>query len=107
VLLVPLQLAAESHVGALQAIGEQGSQAGQAHQHEGHAHQGIEDGRQLPGGGARRQAAVTCKDRNDISGLELKHGKHEQANINACTFNRMGEDKWRNGCGSFWKLNLW
>lgn len=73
----------------------------------GHAHQGVEDGRQLPGGGARRQAAVTCKDRNDISGLELKHGKHEQANINACTFNRMGEDKWRNGCRSFWKLNLW
>jgi len=80
---VPLQLAAEAHVGALQGVGEQGSQAGQAHQHQGHAHQGVEDGGQLPGGGARRQAAVSCKDRGNISGLELENGKHERANINA------------------------
>jgi len=37
----------------------------------------------LPGGGARRQAAVSCKDRGNISGLELENGKHERANINA------------------------
>lgn len=63
--LVVLQLAAEPHVGALQTLGQKGSQAGEAHQHERHAHQGVQNGRQFAGGGARREAAMTCKQNLD------------------------------------------
>lgn len=59
-LLPALQLAADSHVGALQCLGEQRAQAGEAHQHQGHADEGIENGGQLASGCAWRQAAMAC-----------------------------------------------
>lgn len=69
-LLLLLQLATDSHVGTLQCLGQQRAQTGEAHEHQGNADEGIENGGQLASGCAWRQAAMACNLRMVDDDLE-------------------------------------